>query len=69
MIYGDVNKDGIVDMNDYAVVDENLSNGTILTYVQKVTADVDGDGSITLNDRDLIKQYTYNENIVFPVMN
>ena len=52
--YGDVNLDGIVDMQDVSALSSYLKGETKLTSVQVKVADVDGDGKITSHDQALI---------------
>ena len=55
--YGDVNKNGEVDVSDVAIVKLVLIGEKELSEDEKKRADVDADGSITEKDLALIKQY------------
>lgn len=51
---GDINGDGKIDMEDVRLVESFLNNSAIPTALQFIMADVNFDGSITQEDRDII---------------
>ena len=63
---GDVNEDGELDIMDAFTIGRYLSGNVIFTQTQKLAADVDGDGKITENDRELIRQYLAETINTFP---
>lgn len=57
IIYGDVNGDGNIGINDVTLVQKHISDITTLTSEQIAVGDVDHDGEITINDATLIQKY------------
>ena len=54
--YGDVNLNGIIDENDYLLVENHNSSVGQLTGQALLNADVNTDGNVDLVDADIIKQ-------------
>ncbi len=54
---GDVNLDGVVDINDVTAIQYHLAELEPLKDNQLAFADVDGDGFITINDATLLQKY------------
>lgn len=54
--YGDINLDGVVNLDDSVVLDEYLQENTDLTDKALSNADVNVDGKVDLVDVDIIKQ-------------
>lgn len=54
--YGDVNTDGVVNSDDYLLIEQSVSSGTQLTGQGLLNADVNVDGKVDLVDVDIIKQ-------------
>ena len=54
--YGDVNEDGVVNNEDYLMIEKYLNNESVLTDSGKINADVNNDGNINLVDVDIVKQ-------------
>lgn len=54
--YGDVNEDGIINEDDYLLIEKYLNNEDVLTDGAKINADVNNDDQINLVDVDIIKQ-------------
>lgn len=54
--YGDINLDGIVNNNDYLLLEEYVTLGTGIDELGLSNADVNVDGKIDLVDVDIIKQ-------------
>jgi hypothetical protein len=65
--YGDVSGDGDVSGLDTLLVAKHLAGDRLLTSAQLIRADVDGDGTVTQNDADLISQYAVGSIKTFPV--
>ena len=57
LIYGDLNKDDVVDVSDLTLLSLVLLGDTKETDHMKVVADFDGDGSLTLADLARLRQY------------
>jgi prepilin-type N-terminal cleavage/methylation domain-containing protein len=56
-LYGDVNCNGDIDSTDYLMFN-SIKNGTVTaTDFQRKAADVDGDGVISSDDKNLIRDY------------
>ncbi len=67
---GDLNGDGIIDENDYKLLEDYLkNNGSGLTDEQKRLADVNGDGVVDDNDMKLLNDYINGDIEDFPVNN
>lgn len=56
-IYGDVNGDGNVGVDDVTLIQKHVSDMTTLTSAQIAVGDVDHDGEITVHDATLIQKY------------
>lgn len=56
-LYGDVNRDGVISIIDASTIRGYLTNNEKLGLLQKVLADVDGDGKVTENDAVCIQNY------------
>ncbi len=54
---GDVNSDGIVDINDATLIQKHLVKLVILSSEQLAVADTDGDGVISVKDATQIQKY------------
>lgn len=54
--YGDLNEDGIVNNDDYSLIDNYLNQSGNITDSGRINADVNQDGVIDLIDLDIIKQ-------------
>lgn len=54
--YGDSNEDGIVNQDDYLLIEKYLNGEVVLTDNGKINADVNSDGEINLVDVDIVKQ-------------
>jgi hypothetical protein len=57
VLVGDVNGDGVVDLNDQLAVVRSLA----VRYVGLSFFDVDGNGSIDMNDYYIVRKYTGNK--------
>lgn len=57
VIRGDVNGDGVIKSNDYALIKNDILNIKKLTNASYKAADVSGDGLVRSNDYALIKNY------------
>ena len=68
-LYGDVNGDGLVDIDDALLIARYDAQLVTLTEQQLAVADVNGDGSVDIDDALLIAQYDAQIIIVFPVNN
>ncbi len=66
-IYGDVNGDKVVTVNDASLVAQHAAGITQLEDKYLIAADVNGDTNITVNDASLIAQYAANIITSFPV--
>lgn len=55
IIYGDLNGNGILDIEDFNILNKYVSN--VLTEEEKVQADVNGDGVVNYTDFDILKEY------------
>ena len=67
VLYGDVNRDGVVDTKDANLVCSYYNELIDLEDDQLLAADVNGDGTVDTKDANLICSY-YNELIeAFPV--
>ncbi len=69
ILFGDVNFDGKIDSQDISVIQNALSDTSVLTVKQFAAADVDGDGKVTQNDISCINNYMVSDNYKFPVAN
>lgn len=69
ILFGDVNFDGNIDFEDLLVIQNALSDPSVLTVKQLAAADVDGDGVISENDISCIRNYMISDNYTFPVAN
>ncbi len=67
IIFGDVDLDGEVTVNDATKVQLYVSHYTTLNAEQLYAADVDGDGEVTVKDATYIQQYVANLISKFPV--
>ena len=56
-LYGDVNGDGVVDIDDVIILDKHLTNGGTLTGVSLLAADMDRDGEATDRDLTMLEDY------------
>jgi hypothetical protein len=56
-IFGDVNGDGIIDIQDVTEIQKYLANLTTLSSSQLANADIDGDGEISIKDATEIQKY------------
>lgn len=54
IIKGDVTGDGVIDNNDFYVMGKNLINNTISEEYLRLSVDIDGDGSLNINDLVLL---------------
>lgn len=54
---GDVNRDGLINVMDYALQQSYILGQTTLTNEQKVAADVNGDNAITPTDHTYLYNY------------
>lgn len=54
---GDVNDDGIIDEEDFYLIQKHVSNIITLTEEQKLRADVNEDGEISMSDGLAIQKY------------
>lgn len=66
MLLGDVDDNGVVDVEDAYLVRSYINKDISLTDEQKLAADVNGDGKIDANDITLIRQYVVKLITVFP---
>ena len=57
VVYGDVNKDGVLDVDDAVAVQKNIVGTQELDAIQKEAADVKNDGEIDVDDAVAIKKY------------
>lgn len=57
LLIGDVNSDGVIDINDATTIQQNLADLLILTPVQEKAADANGDGKVDINDVTMIQMY------------
>ncbi|HEX9062725.1 MAG TPA: dockerin type I repeat-containing protein, partial [Clostridia bacterium] len=66
---GDINKDGIVNSKDYALLKRHILgiDGYILKGESMLAADVDDNGTLTSKDLAYIKRYILNIINIFPV--
>lgn len=66
---GDLNGDGVIDENDYALLEDYINDGqnNNLTEEQLLLADTNGDGVVDENDMDLIERMINGEIEEFPV--
>lgn len=70
IIYGDANRDSIVDYNDSTMVKNFVLNrDNLLTEDGEAAVDVDGDGKITSTDYALIIRYLKGKITKFPIEN
>ena len=56
IMYGDTNLDGVVNENDYLLIDSYLLDNSLLSGQGLVNADVNTDGKVDNIDSDIIKQ-------------
>lgn len=56
-LYGDVNLDGSITNDDATVLSNYVAGLTVLTDIQKITAEVIGDGTVDLKDLLMLRQY------------
>ncbi|MCH5297130.1 MAG: hypothetical protein J1E85_05625 [Ruminococcus sp.] len=57
LVYGDVNDDGTISIDDVTLIQKYLADLSSLTSEQTVVADVDHDGYVTIIDATLIQKY------------
>lgn len=55
-VYGDLNRDGVVDICDLIVVQRAVKGAGTLTESQKKAADINGDGVVDQTDLALLKK-------------
>lgn len=67
ILYGDVDLNNTVNVNDVTTLNYYLSGFSALNSIQKRAADVDGDRSLTINDVTLIQQRISDGIDKFPV--
>lgn len=65
-LYGDVNLDGEVTVADAVELTNFIYSGLLLSYQQKVNADVNADSSLNYDDIELITSYVNGEISSFP---
>ena len=56
-VIGDVNRDGLVQVDDATLVQKAVAELVVLDEKQQKAADVTGDGKITIDDATLIQKY------------
>lgn len=67
VLYGDVDSNHIVNVNDATLIQEYLAELTTLDTDQLVAADVDGNGNVDIKDVNYINRYISGYIDVFPV--
>ncbi len=65
-VMGDLNGDGIIDRNDYNLLEGYLSGKIQMTDEQKKLADTNGDGIVDENDGEILEQFVNGEITEFP---
>ena len=68
-LYGDINLDGTVDINDVYYARLAAAKLIVLDEQQLIKGDVDGDGEITAVDANYIRKFSANMILRFPVEN
>ena len=63
--YGELNGDGVVDLTDLSELSFYLLRDKDLDEAQKLCADVDADGEISVSDLALMKQYIMGASVKF----
>ncbi len=56
-MYGDVNKDGVIDISDATLLQKSIVSLSTLDDLSKLLADVNGDGVLTVRDASMIQKY------------
>ncbi len=69
IVYGDIDNDGLVTMNDRALISLCCAVPGQFSRQQLLAADINGDKEVSSGDLDLITRYVNGEDIVFPVLN
>lgn len=64
-IYGDVNLNGFIDIDDATSIQRNLAGYLSLSAIQDVIADVNCDGNITIDDVTVIQLYLADYEVEF----
>lgn len=67
-LLGDVNNDGIINVQDVVLVNSHVLGLSTLTSTQKIAADVNGDGTINILDVTLITQMSLGLISDFPLL-
>lgn len=57
VVYGDVNGDGNISIDDVTLIQKYIADLSTLTSAQVAVSDVDHDGYVTINDATLIQKY------------
>ena len=65
--FGDVNRDGVIDIVDATLVQKKAADKAVLDDEQKILGDVNGDGEVDILDATLIQKFVVDRIDKFPV--